>query len=180
VSEAPLDERIKELETELRELRRQQLRHRMTVPGEDTVPLVSFSVDNHLMAVYLPAVLEVIRMVELSPLPGTGPAVAGLLNLRSLIVPVVDLRRVLGLPPRIWGLDTHIIITEYEQHRLGLIVDTVLDVVSAQRGALLEPDRAMPWVHHLLFVTRSNDDRPLLVLDHSCLLSAEDEAAVAC
>ena len=71
-------------------------------------------------------------------MPGTAASVQGVLNLRGTIVPIVDLRQLLGLEPVALGPSTVTIILHLGQRWLGLVVDAVNDVVA------LEPDRIQP------------------------------------
>ena len=79
-------------------------------------------------AVPIENVLEVAELGSLSMLPGAGPAVLGVRNLRGQVLPVFDLARVLAIagdaaPPRV-------VVTEHEGRLAGLAVDEVTDVVA--------------------------------------------------
>ncbi|TMA24631.1 MAG: chemotaxis protein CheW [Deltaproteobacteria bacterium] len=60
----------------------------------------TFVVGDGLYGIELPRVQEVLRPLPLTRVPLAPPAVVGLLNLRGQIVPAVDLRTLLRLPPR--------------------------------------------------------------------------------
>src|SRR4051812_23285277 len=79
--------------------------------------LVCFQIEDQHFALYLPVVTEAIRMVKLTPLPNVPPAIIGLLNLRRQIVPVIDLRILLGFAPRRYDENTPIILVEYENRK---------------------------------------------------------------
>jgi purine-binding chemotaxis protein CheW len=67
--------------------------------GTDTPRFVVFAVREMLFAVPIGRVLETDRMTPVTPLPGAAPGVKGLTNLRGEVVPVIDLREVLGWAP---------------------------------------------------------------------------------
>ncbi len=61
-----------------------------------TVELVAFSCAGAAYAIATPHVVEVVPLVDLTPVPGTPPAVLGVVNHRGRIVPVVDVGRLLA------------------------------------------------------------------------------------
>lgn len=70
-------------------------------------------------------VLEIAELGELSAVPGAGPAVLGVRNLRGHVLPVFDLARVLAIPAVAPAL---CIVTEHAGCLAGLAVDEVTDV----------------------------------------------------
>src|SRR6202165_5083726 len=72
------------------------------MPGDgqldDTLDALVFALGSELYALPATQVHEVRPLGWLTPLPGTPPFLAGLINVRGRIVPVVDLRPLLGLP----------------------------------------------------------------------------------
>ncbi|MBY0507149.1 MAG: chemotaxis protein CheW [Bryobacteraceae bacterium] len=72
---------------------------RRTRLGQDVPRYVVFAVREMLFAVPIARVLETDRMTPVTPLPGAAPGVKGLTNLRGEVVPVIDLRDVLGWAP---------------------------------------------------------------------------------
>jgi purine-binding chemotaxis protein CheW len=67
-------------------------------------------------------------MAALAPLPDAPGFVLGLLDLRGRVVPVIDLRRRLGLPALQPGLSTPICVVEAGGRGFGLVADAVTDV----------------------------------------------------
>ena len=104
------------------------------VPGAGAVPavddLVVFRVGGHAYGIPVRAVVEVTRMVALSPLPDAPDWVAGVLDLRGLPVPVVDLARRLGRLSRTPVLERRIVVVGGVDP-VGLIVDEVTGVSPA-------------------------------------------------
>jgi purine-binding chemotaxis protein CheW len=81
----------------------------------------------------LPAteVRELLRAVSIVPLPRplAGPAIEGVVNLRGRVVPVLDLRVRLGLPPREVVPSDQMIVAQSEGRLVALRVDRALDLV---------------------------------------------------
>lgn len=74
-------------------------------------------------------VREVVRAATLNKPPADPRLVEGLLNLRGKIVPVVDLRTVLGLPPKKLGHQDHFVVAEQDDLFLALRVDRASELV---------------------------------------------------
>ena len=73
-------------------------------------------------------VIEVLHFVALHEIPGAKPDVLGLLTLRDLIMPVIDLRIRFGLSEADLSVDTPIIAINTPNGPVGLVVDDVDDV----------------------------------------------------
>jgi purine-binding chemotaxis protein CheW len=71
-------------------------------------------------------VLEVVDGGGISPLPGAGPHVMGVRNLRGQVVPVVDLARVLEVPDG--SAPQRMVIAQDAGRKAGLAVDEVIGV----------------------------------------------------
>ncbi len=109
-------------------------------------------------------VVEVLSMVALAHMPEAQPWLAGMLNLRGRMAPVIDLRLRLGLPARPIGLDTPVLVVQWAGRPVGLIVDEVTEVLTLPADALSEPDQLAGAAHPVVCVARSGD-RMILLLD---------------
>jgi purine-binding chemotaxis protein CheW len=92
--------------------------------------LISFAIGDDQYGVDIMAVREIKGWTEITPLPRQAEYVRGVLNLRGVIVPIVDLRCRFGQ-----GLTKatplHIvIIVQIASKPIGLLADRVLDIVS--------------------------------------------------
>jgi purine-binding chemotaxis protein CheW len=97
-------------------------------PADDPTSVILLCLEGHEYALPLGHVVEVVRMAALAPVPGAPPHVLGLLDLRGRVVPVLDLRRRLGLAPAEPGLSTPICVVEARGRGFGLVADAVTDV----------------------------------------------------
>lgn len=73
-------------------------------------------------------VQEIFFLPALTSVPESGPEVAGVLNLRGQLLPVLNLKVCLGKPRRPNTLDQAVILVKYDNHRLGLVVDDIQNV----------------------------------------------------
>lgn len=101
--------------------------------------VVTFGIGKAFFAVPVAPVVEIIEAQQIAPLPRAPQHLLGLIDRRGLSVPVVDLRLLLGQPPREDALETRIIVLQirHEGQRdrhVGLRVDRVLDVARLDDG----------------------------------------------
>ncbi|MFH7241446.1 MAG: chemotaxis protein CheW [Spirulina sp.] len=73
-------------------------------------------------------VQEIFFLPALTSVPESGPEVAGVLNLRGQLLPVLNLKTCLGKPRQPNTLNQAVILVKYDDHRLGLVVDDIQNV----------------------------------------------------
>jgi purine-binding chemotaxis protein CheW len=100
--------------------------------------LISFAIGEEQYGVDIMAVREIKGWSEISHLPGQPEFVRGVLNLRGVMVPIIDLRCRFG-----GGLTEAtplhvVIIVQIEDQQIGLLADRVLDIVAFE-GAQVQP-----------------------------------------
>lgn len=110
-------------------------------------------------------VVEVLRMAALARIPEAPGWLAGMLNLRGQVIPVIDLRARLGLPARPVGLETPIIVAHAGMRSVGFIADEVSGVLTLSPQALAHPDDLAGVDHPIATVARV-EGRLVLLLDH--------------
>ena len=81
-------------------------------------------------AIDIAAVREIIRPQPITAVPQTPPDVMGVINLRSSVVPVLDLRLRCGLAAAPESRSTRIIVVQAGAESVGLIVDAVSEVTT--------------------------------------------------
>lgn len=90
--------------------------------------LVVFQLNDQQYALPINETQEIIRMANVTRLPNTAHHIEGIINLRGTILPVISLNRRLGLPETMNTEDTRIIVVENKGSKVGMIVDSVLEV----------------------------------------------------
>lgn len=117
------------------------------------------------------AVLEILPPMDLTPIPGAPPAVLGVLSLRGGVVPVADLRVVLGLPVVPFDQETRFIFVSYGDNRIGLVVDEVVEVITVEPQACQQIGGDFDHNPGLRSVIR-NGDALVLDIDHEIALDS--------
>ena len=92
--------------------------------------ILTFELDNRLHAFRADDVVQIVQMVEISPLPGAPVVIEGIVNVRGTIVPVFDLRARLGLPARAIDPAQHLVILASGARSSAVRVDAADDFVS--------------------------------------------------
>lgn len=137
---------------------------------------VVFRLDGQRYGLPLAQVQEIQQIVQVKPVPGAAPALAGMIDVRGVVVPVLDLRLLVGLSPAAYGLDTPMILCRAHGRLVSLIVDEVEDVMELAAGSMQPPSSLYAISDRLIGVCRIGDDI-ILVTDAERLVP--DSALVA-
>lgn len=92
--------------------------------------VVLFELDAQRYALPLAVVERAERAVAITVLPAAPAVIAGVINVRGALLPVIALRRRLDLPARALALGDQLLIAVGSRRSYALLVDAVLDVVS--------------------------------------------------
>lgn len=111
-----------------------------TIEGEEQ--LVIFEVADEQYGVEISAVCEIISMRNITGVPKTPDFVEGVINLRSQVIPVVDLRRRLGMPRGERSRASRIMVVKIGQQTNGMIVDSVSEVLRIP-STVVEPPSSL-------------------------------------
>ncbi len=136
----------------------------------DDVQLLTFKLDDQEYALNIAHVVQVIRMVAVTRAPKAPDYVEGMFNLRGKVVPVVDIRKRCGLPPKPCGLNTQLVVARANGRTLALTVDAVSEVLTMPAANIETPDDIGPEMQHLRAVGKLGD-RLVLILDPDTLLT---------
>ena len=110
---------------------------RVAAAAESQVVLCELA--GELYGVDIARVEEIIRLPEITRVPRAPHSVEGVINLRGTVIPVVDLRQVLGLPMSEPTKSSRVVVVEVSQHTIGMIVDAVTEVLRVPESAVEPP-----------------------------------------
>lgn len=128
--------------------------------------LITFHLGTQSFGLDIMAIREIRAWSPTTRLPHVPHYVAGVVNLRGTVLPVIDLAARLGWEPTS-PTDRHVIIVAQIDGQLrGLIVDAVSDIVTAQEEDIQPPpatssDAVVPYLEGLVAL----EDRMVMVLD---------------
>lgn len=113
----------------------------VTYSGNE-VQLVVFKLGREEYGVSILQVQEIKRNTEITRVPHSPDYIKGVMNLRGSVLPVIDLKKRLNLPPQDHTDDTRIIIIKVEDINVGMIVDAVSEVTAIDQNSI-EPPQAV-------------------------------------
>lgn len=147
--------------------------------------LVVFAIGNEEFGVDISQVREIVRLIPITYLPKAPDFIEGVVNLRGQVVAVIDLAKRLSIPSQPRGENTRIIIVEIEGLTMGMIVDSVSEVLRlASEHVEAVPSVIETEVHeHYISGVGKLQDRLLVLLDLKKVLTPAEiqhlEKAVA-
>jgi len=103
---------------------------------DDVIQWVTFNLDNETYGIRVMQVQEVLRVSEIAPVPGAPNYVMGIINLRGNVVTVINTRTRFGLPLTENDDDTRIVILESDNNVVGILVDSVAEVVDLKHDQI--------------------------------------------
>jgi purine-binding chemotaxis protein CheW len=154
----------------------------MPTPGtEVSFELACFEVGDRLYGIDVLQIREIVRWLEVTPLPMAPRLIEGVVDLRGRVVPVVDLSRALGGEPVARSDSARIALLEAEDLVFGLRVDAAVDVLSVHAADVESPPALATQAGYdaVRAVVRRGGNAPVLVLSIEHLLESVYRSAPA-
>lgn len=143
--------------------------------AEQELQLVIFRLAKEEFGLPITKVQEIIRMVPITKLPQTPSFMEGIINLRSRIIPIIDLRKRFQLPISEHDDDTRIIIVEVNGQTIGIVVDAVTEVVRLATASVEPPPPAFILDAQYIEGVGKYDNRLLILLNIDSILTSQEE-----
>ena len=146
----------------------------------DLLQLVSFNLGNEEFAIDILRVQEINRMVEITKVPKSPDFVEGVINLRGKVIPVIDLRKRFSLEAAEHTKETRIVVVDIEGKVIGLIVDSVSEVLRLPEDTIEPPPPIVAGGVDSEYIQGVGklDDRLLILLDINNIFSKEENEAL--
>lgn len=107
-----------------------------------TEKYLSFFINNQRYGIPISLVIEIIAMQDMAEVPEFPYYAKGIINLRGLIVPLIDVRLRIGYPEAPYTEKTCIIVVNSDDIEIGLIVDEVDEVLDINADEINPPTRS--------------------------------------
>lgn len=141
---------------------------------------VTFQLDREMYGVNVMQVREVLRYSDIAPVPGAPAYVLGIINLRGNVVSVIDTRMCFGLPPSEITDNTRIMIIESERQVVGILVDSVAEVVDLNTNEIDDtPNVGTEESAKFICGVCNREDDLLILIDLYKLLTEEEWQDIA-
>ena len=142
---------------------------------QEQMQCVTFTLEEETYGINVMQVQEVLREIEVAPVPGAPHYVLGIINLRGSVVSVIDARMRFGLAVKESTDLTRIIVIEVQQHIIGILVDSVAEVVDIKRSEIeTAPNVGTSETSKYIDGVVSRGDKLLILVDLNKLLSTEE------
>ncbi|MBI3376700.1 MAG: chemotaxis protein CheW [Betaproteobacteria bacterium] len=135
--------------------------------------LVVFRLGELRIAVALAAVVRVVRVVCVTPLPEAPEIILGVINVQGRVVPMFDIRSRFGLRSRDAATTDQILIAWTNARQVGLIVDSVTGTLSVPQAAITASRSIVPGIRQVNGVLTLPDGL-LLIHDLDGFLSLDE------
>jgi purine-binding chemotaxis protein CheW len=138
--------------------------------------LVIFNLANETYGVDISKVQEIIRLQDITKVPKTAQFIEGVINLRGNVIPVIDLRKRFSFSERENTNATRIVVVESGPYTIGMIVDSVSEVIRITEDSVEPPSNIMLDIDsdYILGVCKLND-RLIVLLDLSKVLTVSEK-----
>ena len=143
--------------------------------GNEIIQLVSFNCGSEEFGIDILKVQEINKSLKITKVPNAPSFIEGVINLRGKVIPVVCLRRKLGLEDKEADKDTRIIVVEISERTIGFIVDSVNEVLRIPKVITeTPPDLVLGIDSKYITSIAKLEDRLLILLDIDKVLSTEE------
>ncbi|MBF0397428.1 MAG: purine-binding chemotaxis protein CheW [Desulfobacterales bacterium] len=147
--------------------------------NKDFIQVVTFKLHTEEYAIEITKVKEIIWFKGVTRIPQVPEFIEGIINLRGNIIPVIDLRKRFNLSKAERNDQTRIMITRMETKIIGLIVDSVSEVMKINKSQIQEPPETIASLagEYLLGIGKVKD-RMITLLDIEKILSASEKDVI--
>lgn len=154
----------------------------LSAAGSDvTLQLVVFSLLGEEFGVSIHDVREIISNTQITPVPQAPGFVEGVINLRGQIIPVVDLRRRFQLEESENKEESNVVIIEVDDNVLGLIVDSVSEVLNIPSDSINPPPALVAngiGAEYIKGIGQYND-KMIILIDLQKVFSADELKSIS-
>jgi purine-binding chemotaxis protein CheW len=122
-------------------------------------------------------VTEIIGVQKITRIPDMPDYVVGVINLRGTVVPIMNVRRRFGLPLKDYDARTCIIVINFNEASVGLIVDEISEVVTITEDCMEPPPRVSRGPNSRFIQGLGNvNDEARIILDTQKILYDDEPA----
>ncbi len=118
-------------------------------------------------------VQEIIKLPQITKIPGVPYYVEGITNLRGRVIPIVNLKRILGVPEEVEG--SKVIVISSGKITFGALVDDITGVVNIDEKTIEPAEEFMQQEQNQIEGVARLNDRLMVLLDTKKLIPAEDQ-----
>lgn len=111
--------------------------------SDQMLEIIAFKLNHQQYCLRTETIREIRGWTPATPIPHAPAYVVGMMNLRGLVIPIIDLARKLGMPDAIPQERSAIVVAEVRGMNIGLLVDEVSDILTVSSQSV----QPVPNIH---------------------------------
>ena len=138
--------------------------------------VMTFHIGDQIYGIEIQYIIEIIGMSHITKVPHVPDYIKGIINVRSKVVPIVDIRTRFGKPEITYTSRTCIITLDFNDTSVGIIVDSVADVEDIHTGDIsaTPENKNVNTNEFIQYMIRGENDTTKLILDVAKLLDEQE------
>jgi len=126
--------------------------------------VIPFDINDTYFAVDIEHIVEIIPLVTIEKIIDANPQLSGLINYRGVLIPIVDLKKFFYNENSNFLLSTRIIIYNYKEQVIGLIVENLTDTLELNQNELIKDTQILSGSNYIksYFI---EDDKTIKMID---------------
>jgi len=138
--------------------------------------VMTFNIGEQVYGIEIQYVVEIIGMSHITKVPHVPNYIKGIINVRSKVVPIVDIRTRFGKPEIPYTSRTCIITLSFNDISVGIIVDSVADVEDIHTSDIsaTPQNKNVNENDFIQYMIRGENDNTKLILDVAKLLDEQE------
>jgi purine-binding chemotaxis protein CheW len=146
---------------------------------------LTFSLGEELYAANVKNVINIVELSKITKVPQMPDYMLGIINLRGMVLPVIDARRKFGLPLTEYTVNTCILVMEVVVNNslihIGALVDAVKEVIEINENEIKDPP-TIGFNLNSFFITgvykKADEDTFIMILNMDSVFSTEEVVAI--
>jgi purine-binding chemotaxis protein CheW len=145
----------------------------------EDVKVIVFQLQDEEYGIPVQQVKSIEKVQHITRVPRTAPYIKGVINLRGVVTPIIDLRKRLGLEKLSTNESTRMIIVSKDDMEVGFIVDAANDVIDIHSG-LIEPAPEVVGAVHSDYIqgVAKLEKRLIVMIDLEEILKIENQPSL--
>ncbi len=145
----------------------------------DIKSYLTFKLDEEVFACHVNKLLHILEIPHITEIPGSPNYMKGIIDLRGKVLPVIDAKVKIGMPPVEYTKDTCIVVMDItldnDSLLVGVLVDSVSEVLEFNEDKIL-PAPNLGSKYHSDFIEGivRKDDKFIMILDIDMVFSLDD------
>lgn len=141
---------------------------------------LTFLIGKELYGIDISYVTEIVGIQAITEMPNMPEYIKGIINLRGIIVPLMDIRLRFSMEPKEYDDRTCIVVVDFAGTSIGLIVDSVSEVIDLAAANIVDlPQSSLGLSNRYIKNIGKLSSDVILLVDCEKLLTAEEFDAVS-